>query len=182
MNTLLDIVGSTIIAGIVFLLLVNLNTASTSAKFSSDTGLVLQQNAETLAQILDNDLRKIGYKYNGTAIIKAEPKLISYYADIDTNGVMDKVTLTIGDSTEVTSTPNPHDKILYRTVDGVTYKGPSLNLTNLKFTYMNELGRITTVLDSIKYIKAEIWLQSPEKVDSTYLPTYWEITIHPRNI
>ncbi len=134
MNTILDLVGAPIIAGIAFLLLVNLNTASTGTKFSSDTGLILQQNAETLAEIIENDLRKIGYKYNGTAITVALPKMLTFYADIDTNGVTDQVTLSLGDSTEVTSTPNPHDKILYRKVDGVTYKSPSLNFTNLRFT------------------------------------------------
>lgn len=182
MNITLDIIGSSIIAGIVFLILFNLNTASSSEKFSSDVSLRLQQNAETLASILDYDLRKIGYGYNGTAITRAEPKLITYYTDLDTNGVLHQITLTIGDSTEVTSTPNPHDKILYRIVDGDTSKGPALNLTDLRFTYLNTLGKVTSVLDSIKYIKAEIWLQSPEKVDTMYIPSFWEITIHPRNI
>ncbi len=182
MNTILDLVGATIIAGIVFMLLINLNTTSMSTKFSSDSGLILHQNAETLAEIIENDLRKVGYKYNGTAITVAQPKMLTYYADIDLNGTIDQVTLSLGDSTEVTNTPNPHDKILYRKINGVTFKGPSLNLTDLRFTYKNSLGKITSFLDSIKYIKTEIWLQTPEKVDLNYVPTYWEITIHPRNI
>ncbi len=137
MNIILDIVGSSIIAAIVFLILFNLNTEMSSEKFSSDVSLRLQQNAETIASMIDFDLRKIGYKYTGTAITKAQPQLITYYTDLDTNGVLHQVTLTVGDSTEVTSTPNPHDRILYRIVDGDTSKGPSLNLTNLRFTYMN---------------------------------------------
>jgi hypothetical protein len=47
-------------------------------------------------------------------------------------------------------------------------------------------GNVTTALDSIKYIKAEIWVQSPTKVyednEQKYLFTYWELTINPRNI
>ena len=182
MNTILDLIGSTIIAGIVFLILFNLNTESSTAKFSSDTSLRLQQNAETVAEMLDSDLRKIGYKYTGTAITQAQPNSITFYSDIDTNGTIDQVTLTTGDSSEVAGTQNPHDRILYRIINGHTYKGPSLNLTKLRFIYKDALGNITSVLDSIKYVKAEIWLQSPDKIDSMYLPTFWEITIHPRNI
>ena len=68
----------------------------------------------------------------------------------------------------------------------ITSKGPSLGITNLRFTYRNTLGNVTTVLDSISYIKAEIWVQSPAKVyengEDQYLFTYWELTINPRNI
>lgn len=182
MNYVLDLISATIIAGLVALVLLNLNTTASSTKFASDSALRLQENAETIAEILENDLRKVGYKYSGTAITTADTNKLTFYADIDSNGTTDQVTLTTSDSSAVSYTPNPNDKILYRIVDGDTSKGPSLGLTRLKFTYMNYLGNVTSVLDSIKYIKAEIWLQTPEKVDTIYAPTYWQITINPRNI
>ncbi len=182
MNTVTDILGATIIGGIVFLIMLNLNIYSSESKFSSDSNLRLQQNAETLAQIIDSDLRKVGYNYSGSAITDAEPSKFSFYADIDSNGTADAVTRALSVSLQVMGTTNPHDKILYVIVNGDTSKGPSLGLTNLRFTYMNGLGDTTSVPSQIKFIKAEIWLQTPEKVDTNYVPTYWEVTVNPRNL
>ncbi len=186
MNTMIDILGASLIGSIIVLLMLNLNLFSAQVKFSSDSDLRLAGNAKTFAEILDSDLRKIGFKHNGTAIITAQPKKISYYSDLDNNGTDDIVTLALSDSTEVPYTPNPHDKILYRIVNNDTSAAPSLDVTDLKFTYYNSLGSVTTNLDSIKSIKAEIYLQSPEKVDyqgkAEYLNNYWEITVNPRNL
>ena len=186
MNTILDLLGATIIGGIVLMLILNLNIYSGRVKYSSDIDLQLQGNAKTLAEILDSDLRKVGYKHSSGAITYADSNKFSFYSDIDGNGSVNDVTLCTSDPAAVPATPNPHDRILYRIVDNDTSKGPSLGLTRLKFTYMKLNGSETTILDSIKYIKAEIWLESPVKVsyqDSlSYLNSYWEVTVNPRNL
>ena len=186
MNTILDLLGATIIGGIVFMLIMNLNIYSGNAKYSSDIDLQLQGNAKTLAEIIDSDLRKVGYRHSSGAITVADSNRFSFYSDIDTNGVADNVTLCTSDPAAVPSTPNPNDRILYRIIDNDTSKGPSLGLTKLRFTYMKLNGTQTTILDSIKYIKAEIWMESPVKVsfqDSlVYQTSYWEVTVNPRNL
>ncbi|HKI78739.1 MAG TPA: hypothetical protein VKA26_09380 [Ignavibacteriaceae bacterium] len=186
MDTILDLIGATIIAGLIMLGIANINIYSSQIRFKSDSGLKLQQDAKTIADILDNDLRKIGFGYSGTAIITANEKKLKFYADIDSNGTVNQITYLLSDSTEVSNTENPSDKILYRVVDGDTSKGPSLGITDLKFTYNTLQGNTTTVPDSIKYIRAEIWVQTPTKVDDNgenkFLFTYWELTINPRNI
>ena len=182
MNTMLDILGATIIGGLIFLLITNLNIYSSKTKFSSDTELTLQQNAKTLASMIESDIRKVGYNCSGNPITYAEPTKFSFYSDIDSNGTVDSLTLTESDSTLLYETQNPSDKIYYRIVDGDTLKAASLGLTKLKFTYKNALGYITTALDSIKYIEAEIWLESTSKIDTGYAKTYWEVTINPRNL
>lgn len=186
MNSLLDILGATIIGGLIIFLIMNLNIFSSQVKFSSDSDLRLQGNAKTFAEVLDNDLRKVGYRCDSTAIISAQSQKFIFYSDIDNNGSVDKVTLALSDSTKVPQTPNPHDKFLYRIVNGDTSGSPSLGVTNLKFTYYNSVGAATSYPDSIKFIKAEIWLQSPETVEfqgkPEYLKTFWEVTVNPRNI
>ena len=155
----------------------------------------LQQNVKTLAEIINHDLRKIGYKYDGTAIVTAESDHIQFYADLDApgtfgHGVMDFVEYYIGDSTEALGTQNQRDKILYRVVNHTdTLGGLTLGLVDLKFSYLDSHGIITTFLDSIKYVKAEFWVEPYEfvseyetgQLDSSQF-TYWELTINPRNI
>ena len=195
MNILLDLMGSSLIAGILFLLIFKLNLYSSTANYYSDNELRLQQNVKTLAEVMNYDLRKVGYKYNGTAIVTAEPTRIQFYADMDApgtfgHGVMDFVEYYLGDSTEATGTLNQKDKVLYRIINNTdTLGGPTLGLVDLKFSYLDAHGLTTAFLDSIKYVKAEFWVEPYEYVsdyntgqpDSTQF-TYWELTINPRNI
>jgi len=195
MNILLDLMGSSLIAGIIFLLIFKLNIYTSTANYYSDNELKLQQNAKTLAEVINNDLRKIGYQYNGTAIITADSTRLKFYADMNApgsagHGVMDIVEYYVGDSTEALGTANQKDKILYRILNNTdTLGGPTLGLVDLRFSYMDTHGIVTNLLDSIKYVKAEFWVEPYDYVsdfgsgqpDSTQF-TYWELTINPRNI
>jgi hypothetical protein len=194
MNTIMDIMTSTFIGGIVLLLIIKLNLFMSNSGQQSDNELRIQQNSKTLAEILSYDLRKIGYKNEGTSIITAQEKRIKFLADMNApgtagHGVIDIVEYFLGDSTEVTGTLNPRDKVLYRVLNETdTLGGPSLGLIDLKFSYLNANALPTAALDSIRYIKAELWIEPIEPVtnfvtgkkDSIF--TYWELTIYPRNI
>lgn len=182
MHILLDIMGSTIIAGLIMLMLFNANTFQSNTRFASDSELQLQQNAKTLAEILNHDLRKIGFDYNDTAFIEADSERVSFYSDIDRNETMDIVTYLLSDTSAMLTTTNPRDIVLIRVVNNDTLSGPSLGLTKAKFSYFNEVGSPTSVLEDIRYVKAELWVESIEKVNGEYLFTYWEMTINPRNL
>ncbi len=182
MDTILDLLGASFVGGIVLLMMVNIYIYSSQKRFASNADLRLQQNAKTLAEIVNNDLRKVGYKYEGTAIAIAQPTEFSFYGDIDSNGTSDQITYLVSDSTKAVGTQNPHDIVLYRVVNGDTSKGPSLGLTKLNFSYRNAAGYLTSVLDSIKYINIEMWIETTEPVDDKYPFTYWEMNINPRNI
>lgn len=195
MNLILDLMGSSLIAGLLFLLVLKLNLYSSNANYYSDNELRLQQNTKTLAEIINYDLRKIGYKYDNTAIITAEPRRLKFYADMNEpgtygHGVVDVIEYFVGDSTEAIGTTNERDKILYRVLNETdTLGGPTLGMVDFRFSYMDSRGTATTVLDSIRYIKAEFWVEpydyvkdfvTGEKDESVF--TYWELTINPRNI
>lgn len=194
MQSILDILGSTFIGGIVLLMILKLNLYSTSVSYNSDNELKLQQNAKTIAEILNYDLRKIGYNYPGTAFLIADSNRVKFYADLNApgtagHGTVDLVEYIVTDSTFSSGTSNPKDISLIRIVNNNdTIAGPSLGLVKLLFSYYNGSGIVTTSLDSIKYIKVEFWVEPTEKIpnlvtglsDSTF--TYWEMTINPRNI
>lgn len=193
MQTLLDLLGSFFIGGILLLMIMNFNLYTLSTSISSDKELVLQQNAKTIAEIISRDLRKIGYNYSGTSILIADSNKIKYYADLQPpgtagHGVIDVVEFIVlpanqrsgGDSTNVN---------LIRIINSSdTLYGPYLGLSKFRFSYFDKYGSKTTLRDSIKYVKAEFWVHPTIKfknvfitpVDSTF--TYWELTISPRNI
>ncbi|HEX7357286.1 MAG TPA: hypothetical protein VF270_06240 [Ignavibacteriaceae bacterium] len=190
MNILIDIMGSTFIGGMVFLLIFKLNIYGSNQRFSSDSELQLQQNAKTQAEILNYDLRKVGFECDSTAIAIADSERIQFYSDIDRDGSIDVVTYYVNRDPKLTSgTTNPHDIILCRVVNSDTLIGPSLGLTRIKFSYLDQKSVATTVLGNIKFIRAELWLETSEPVETMFTSpqnpypfTYWEMTINPRNI
>jgi hypothetical protein len=182
MNTLLDILGATFIGGMILFMMLNLNLASSEKKLSSDTEMQLVKNAKTFADILNSDLRKIGYRFTGTAMLEAGRNRMTFLGDIDSNGVVDRITYSLGDSLQVPSTPNPRDKILSRIVNGDSVGGPSLGLVNIVFKYKNINSIETAVLSEIRFIEVEIWVEAPYLINGRYPFTYWQMKIYPRNI
>ena len=182
MSVLLDIMGSTIIGGIIILMLMNFSTFQTNTAITSNSELQMQQNAKTLAEILNHDFRKIGFNYDNPAFAQADSERISFYSDIDRNGSVDSVTYFVGNASEVISTTNPRDRVLHRIVNNDTISGPSLGLTKVRFSYLDGMHIETTTLADIAYVKAELWIESIEPTDGEYLFTYWEMTINPRNL
>ena len=198
MNSLLDIFGSVVIAGMLFMLIVKLNLFSNQTSYTSDSELQLIQNTKTLSEIIDYDFRKIGYRHNkssGPAIIVADSTELEFYSDIDTSGTVDIVRYYTSDSTQASGTSNPSDIILNRSINSTSLmSGPSLGLVKIRFTYLDKsqvkipYNLTNTYRDSIKYIKTEMWIENSEPVTdafadtSRYSVTYWEFTIYPRNI
>jgi hypothetical protein len=170
------------IGGFIVLMMINFNIFQNNTMFTSDSELQLQQNAKTLAEILNNDLRKIGFRHSGTAFITADSERVSFYSDIDYDGTVDRVTYYLGDTTSASLTTNPRDRVLYRIINNDTIQGPSLGLIKAKFSYLNGLGATTSNLSEMKYIRAELWIEPYEPNDGEYPFTYWELTINPRNL
>ena len=194
MSVLIDIIGSSFIGGLLLLLILKLNLYSQNTSISSDTELRMQQNAKTLAEILNYDLRKVGYNYDSTAIITADSNKIKFYADMNEPGTagygtIDVVEYFLSSPSKVLATTNPRDIILTRVLNGTdTLSGPSLGLVKLVFSYFDQGLAKTANSDSIKYIKSEFWVESLEPIQinfgtqTGYPFTYWEMTINPRNI
>jgi hypothetical protein len=191
MNMLFDLLGSSFIGGMLLLMVLQMNLFMSNARYSSDNELQMQQNTKTLADIINHDFRKIGYQNPGSSILIAEKEKIKFVGDLERPGepgfgTLDTVEYYVKNSP---LTSNPKDIFLVRVLnnkDSIT--GPSLGLVKLNFSYLDSLSTPTTDLSKIKFIKTELWVQPQGtadnfitgKKDSTF--TYWEFTIHPRNI
>ncbi|RPI75863.1 MAG: hypothetical protein EHM47_01410 [Ignavibacteriales bacterium] len=194
MSVLIDILGSTVIAGLLLFLVIKQNLFITNASYFSDNELRLQQNAKTLAEIINYDMRKLGYMNNSVSVLIAEKEKIKFIGDLEKpgvtgHGIVDTVEYFLTDPSYAIATVNPRDRVLVRVLNNSdSLGGPSLGLVKLQFTYLDSLSTITNNLSKIRFIKTEMWLEPVEpvinnaasKIDSLF--TYWEFTIHPRNI
>ncbi len=184
MNSFLDIVGSTIIGGIILLIILNYNANLTEANISQTTSNIVQSNLNSIANELDFDFKKIGFGVSdSTKILTADTSRISFLSDIDNNGKIDTVTYYLSGLNELVSTPNPRDRFLYRVVNTQAPNSSSLGVIKFRLFYYDKNGNITGVGSSVKSFKVELYCESTFPIGENYYPlAYWNKTINPRNL
>ncbi len=178
-STLLDILGSTIVGGLLLLILLRLNGANAQNTYTNSSELIVQQNLTAVVELLEYDFRKIGYCADfgaiadpSKAIIYADDSRIEFQTDVAQSkanpfgdGVIDTVKYFLGNSPELKTTPNPRDTMLYRVVNHETPKGANMGITLFRLRYYNYLGaRLTTPiptdkLGQIKTIRIDIQIE-----------------------
>lgn len=155
-STIIDILGSTLIGGAILLILFRINDASVESHYLSSGDLIMQSNLIEIVQLLEHDLRKVGYCEDwekipnpAEAILEATDTSITFLTDVAQSkeiqigdGNVDVIKYWIGKSTdtEVLGTPNPKDKLLYRQVNSEKPLSANLGLTQFNLQYFNALG------------------------------------------
>jgi|GEM_PF-163929 len=177
---LIDVLGSIIVGGILLLTLFRMNNNATQNTYNFTGELILQQNLVTTVETLEYEFRKIGYCENPinfpfpeqNSILFADTSNVKFLTDLmispyydQGNGVMDTIQYYLGPASELTETPNPYDRMLYRVVNGQK-TGVNLGITYFKVRYFRDssTGTGSTTL-------AEILPKDLPKVYVTGSPT-----------
>ena len=183
MSYMLDIVGSFIIGGLLLLLVMSSYTNVNEFALTSSINLVVQENLKEWTQIVQHDIRKIGYHVSDTlnAILICDTSSISFLADIDNNGSVDSISYLLGTPDQVPGTENPRDRMLYRQVND-QQTGGSLGLTEFQFKYFDADGHLTWVPAEIKAVEVFIQVESQFPLDTTYIRSNWRGVITPLNL
>jgi len=141
-STILDILGSIIIGGIILMMLGNVNYSIFENTY--DTGLKVsdQGRITNVAMIMENDIRKLGYCSDYTqsvdvknCILLADTSKIKFLYDYDFNGTMDTFYYYMGPKSELLNTTNPDDCYLYKRINSQTPVKISDGVTKLEFNY-----------------------------------------------
>ncbi|MCU7498493.1 MAG: hypothetical protein HF300_08615 [Ignavibacteria bacterium] len=194
-STLIDIFGSTIIGGLLFLTLLRLNEAATQNTYTFSGELEVQQNLVATVQLLEYDFRKIGYCQDFTkipvpskAIIAADSTSIRFLSDVaPEDGKVDTVKYYLGPKSELSMTPNPRDRMLYRVINNTTPRGSNLGVVEFRLTYFNSLGDTirfpVTVPGEIYTMQIDIKCENTSAYDQQYSNAFWrQIRLAARNI
>ncbi|MFA3784060.1 hypothetical protein ABRY23_13450 [Melioribacteraceae bacterium 4301-Me] len=193
-STLIDILGSTIIGGMLLLILLRINDSAVENTYTYGGELIVQQNLVDLVELLEYDFRKIGYCKDwqaipdpSKAILFADSNSISFLTDVNSDGIPDTLHYYTGPTSELSSTPNPRDRILYRVVNSETPNGSNLGVTQFKIRYFNSLGNeLTTpvaVPGEINTMQIDVKVENYAAYDNEYSTIFWrQIRMAARNL
>lgn len=193
-STLLDILGSIIVGGMLLMILIRMNDAAVKNIYINAGDLIVQQSLVELVTVLEYDFRKIGYcadwenvPPSSQAIILADSNRISYLTDTDSDGSLDTMHYYLGPESELTTTPNPRDKILYRVVNNATPRGANLGVTSFYMVYYDPLGDTLHFPISqpgqIYTIEINLVVENYTAYDNEYNTAFWkQIRLAARNL
>ena len=199
-STILDIIGASVLGGILMLMLFRVHGANTDNVFEYNAELVVQSNLVAAVEVLEYDFRKIGYCKNwdsipnpGVAFLEADKNRISFRSDYDNDGDIDVITYYLGPTSELSGTPNPRDRKLYRQVNSETPGDVAIGLTQFDLKYFSSLGDEVPApvanFGLINTIQIDITLENnfaiyDETTDSsTFATAFWrQIRLASRNL
>lgn len=185
--TILDIIGSTMMGGLLMLILLRVNISTVENTFNYGGDLSIQQNLAVVTQVIENDFSKIGYCKGqfidfSKAIVLADTSRIKFLSDIDKDGLYDSVYYNLGPTTDLSNTTNPRDRILYRTSYDTTnpgiYKYPGITIFKLAFydTSGNLMSCPVTKPNIIEKVQISIKMESAEAYNGNYISAFWKGT------
>ena len=193
-STLLDILGSIIIGGLILLILFRLNTSATSNLYNNTSEANVQSAMISVGTVLEDDFRKIGYCKDWTkipdptkAILFADTSSIKFLADLSNTGSVDTVYYYLGPTSELLNTPNPWDRLLYRVINNETPKSSNVGITEFKLTYFDSFGNVLSTPvnppGQIQKMQIDLRVENTEPVDSTYVVAFWrQLRLTARNL
>ncbi|MCP5062062.1 MAG: hypothetical protein GY936_06320 [Ignavibacteriae bacterium] len=163
-STFIDILGSSLVGGLILLILFRMNDASVESHYLISGELIVQSNLVAIIDLLEHDLKKVAYCEDweqipdpSIAILSASESSITFLTDVAQSeaiqigdGIVDTLKYWIGSPTdpEVINTPNPRDRLLYRQVNNNTPLSANLGLTQFKIKFFDTMNNVITSFPS----------------------------------
>jgi hypothetical protein len=172
MQSIIEIIGSTIIGGMLLLLIITSRTNVNKASNSQVINSTIQSNLTAITEIIDADVKNLGYRINsGQSISTAYSNKITFkiYNDITLN--QDSISYLF----------NPSSKKLFRIFNDSTSQ-INLGLSNFSICYFDSVGNKATLTSLIKSFKVAITVQDTFQYDGDPITAYWEKTFKPQNL
>ncbi len=209
MSEMIDLIGSSIIAGVLLIIALTLNATVSETTLNHAQNLTMQEEATFVASLLDYDIQKIGFgDTTGIRILTATPKSLVYRANIDQIGGPDTVGIYFTRISSLTSiltswgisfagtvAGSPNDSVLVRFTTGlepgVTVRGiPRVLSYKLHFFTFGYLDSVRTTLvnpsaflNSIRYVKVDAQYKNQFlTTDTSFSTVDWEKVYRPKNL
>ena len=181
----IDIIGAFIIGSLLALNVTRMNNDVTEQAYQGMLVQSTQRNTAAIARILEEDVLKMGIDVEGTALTLADTAQIRFLADLGSDGIIDTLDYHISATSAATHTPNPADRILYRTVNSSPAQEIRLGLTRFRLDYFNAAGdslALPPTLDQVHHIRLDLTLESPQPYDQHFARAFLRLYLSPKNL
>ena len=151
---MIEMLFSAIVGGMILIIMLNQNATSVKNKFDVQENLWNLDLVAELDSTLEWSFRQLGVVASESPvnlpsyILYADSARITFLGEFDTakvvEGDFDECTYFLGDVSELSHTPNPNDRILYKTLSGCEESSfnrtyiESTNITDFDFTYLDK--------------------------------------------
>jgi hypothetical protein len=189
MGVMIDIIGSTIIRGVIVLVILSLNVSLNNALTQKTVQAALKLKMLVPTQVLTDDMMLAGYNQGTTKVFPmARANETQFVADLNNDGTADIVHYYLG-----AAPAGSTHRVLYRQLNLGTSFELARDVISLTFSYYSSLGSPIIPGDnklgiksiSIK-LKIESNIQAIEGIGTgntaNYETAYWERTIFPQNM
>lgn len=186
-QVIIDLIGSIVVFGWLLLMSLRVNTANSENVQSLNGDLLVQENLVAVTQLLEYDFRKIGFCREPNnlpdptkAILVADTSRLKFLTDLDfgtgPDGTVDSVYYYMGPTSELSATPNPRDRYLYRVVNDETPKGANLGITSFSMKFFDRSGvQLSTPVTGVELQKIQT-VQITLSIENVYASTIVETT------
>ena len=196
-STLIDIMGATIIGGILLMMVNSLNERAVGSNIIYGSDKLLQMEVVQLADLIETDFRKIGYCEDPTkvadslcVILSADTSQIKFITDLNRDGNLDTLEYFVSSTAVLSNTVNPRDRILYRKHSAYPNEETlmiSSNITHFYFRYFDalniELSFPITSPSLIAYMEISFKVEDSDAYDLQYSEAYWQqVRLTSRNL
>ncbi|VAX27864.1 hypothetical protein MNBD_IGNAVI01-1959 [hydrothermal vent metagenome] len=193
-SSLIDILGSIVVGGMLLLILFRINDTAVANSFQYNGEAIAQKNLVEVVTLLEYDFRKIGYCKDwlampdpSKAIISADSTSITFLTDENSDGVVDTMSYYLGSVEELSHTANPRDRMLYRKVNHQIPLSANLGVTKFNLTYYDPFGKQIPfpilVPGEIHTLQIDIVLEDVAAYDQKYNKVFWrQIRLAARNL
>lgn len=199
-STMIDMVGSFFIGGVLLLMALRLNASGMETNAVYNSNLILQQNITTLVRMIEEDFRKIGYCQDwkkipdpSKSIRIADSSRFRFWTDVDNDGTLDSITYFIGPTSQLLDTPNPRDRYLYRQVNNIAPNRMNLGVTQFSLRYRDAENdqlsfpisdpRLVYFMEINVAVETQAPLEQDYMQDTTQYQVYWrQIRLLTKNL
>ncbi len=195
MNTMFDIIGSTLVYGLLTVALINVSANLTTSSVETKSAFHSEQNLLTLYNFFEYDFLKIGFgKTNPKFKTGACDSLkISWYSDYDENGKMDSIMYYMDNfqtANRGTITNTVKQRPIFRKLNTEDPIEMHLNIVSFTFSYLDANSNLlpydslktVTGVNKIRGIKVRYLVEDSYQVKEPPQRVFIEKTYYPKNL
>lgn len=171
------------VRGAIVYIVLTMNISLNELLYEKAQYAIVKQTSATVADIIRNDFRSFGYNVPGgtPSFLLVDTSRVRFIGDLDNDLAIDTIEYYLGPVTEMASTPNPDDRILYRRRNSSTPFECGHGVTRFFLQYYDAGGSATSVPADVYYLSIKLVMQGPTQLNGYYPTTVWDTLILPSN-